>query len=178
MDDLLAVDWRAIFVPRHSLLDLVVRGTLVYLSVFAMMRLVLRRQTGGIGMTDVLVVVLIAEVAGSGVAPEAQSVVEGVVLVATLLFWSHLIEWLSWRFPAFERLVRDPKLQLVADGRMLLRNMRRELVTTEELKARIREDGLEDCSLVKAAYLEADGTISIIRRNDGSSESAPPPSCP
>lgn len=163
MDGLAEIDWRAIFVPQNSLVEPVFRGTIMYLGILAMLRLVLRRQVGGIGTADVLVVVLIAEVAGNSIAPAEQSVVEGLLLVATIFFWSYLIEWLQFRYPGFQRLIRDPKLKLIDKGRLLRRNMRREFVTKEELMAQIREQGLEDCSEVKAAYLEADGSISIIK---------------
>ena len=164
MDGLAEIDWRAIFVPQNSLVEPVFRGTIMYLGILAMLRLVLRRQVGGIGTADVLVVVLIAEVAGNSIAPAEQSVIEGLLLVATIFFWSYLIEWLQFRYPGFQRLIRDPKLKLIDKGRLLRRNMRREFVTKEELMAQIREQGLEDCSEVKAAYLEADGSISIIKR--------------
>lgn len=164
MDLLLTIDWKAVFVPQHSLLELMLRGSLMYLAIFVLLRLMLRRQAGGIGTSDVLVIVLIAEVAGNGIAPNDESVVEGVLLVGTILFWSYVVEWLQYRFPAFERLVRQPKLKLIENGRMLRRNMRREFVTTEELMAQLREDGLEDCANVKAAYMEDDGSISIIEK--------------
>jgi uncharacterized membrane protein YcaP (DUF421 family) len=164
MDGLLSVDWAALVVPKHGLVELFLRGTAMYLSIFVLLRLVVRRQIGGIGMTDVLVIVLIAEVAGNGISDNFQSISESLVLVGTVLLWSTLIEWLSSRWPAFERLVRDPKLKLIEDGRMLHRNMRQEFVTVEELNAQLREQGLEDCREVKAAYMEADGCISIIRR--------------
>lgn len=164
MDWLWLVDWRGMFEPQHSLLELVLRGTIMYLVIFVLLRLVLRRQVGGIGTSDILVIVLVAEVAGKGMAAEYKSIPEGAVLVGTVLCWSYFIEWLQFRFPAFERFVRDPKLKLIENGRMLRRNMRAEFVTTEELFAQLRERGLEDCKEVKAAYMEADGRISIIRR--------------
>lgn len=80
------IDWRGIFTPTTSVLELVVRATLMYFIVFGLLRLVLKRQAGGIGTTDVLVVVLLAEVAGNGFAAEYKSVVEGTVLVGTILF--------------------------------------------------------------------------------------------
>ena len=165
MDWLWKVDWAGIFEPKHALLELFLRGTILYLVIFVMLRLVVRRQVGGIGMTDVLVIVLIAEVVGNGISDNFQSIGESVVLVGTVLFWSTLIEWLQSRYPAFERLVRDPKLKLIENGRMLRKNMREEFVSVEELMAQLREQGLEDCRDVKAAYMEADGNISIIRRD-------------
>lgn len=164
MDVLLTIDWKGVFVPQHSLLELVLRGSLMYLAIFVLLQIMLRRQAGGIGTSDVLVIVLIAEVAGNGIAPNNKSVVEGVVLVGTILVWSYITEWLQYRFPAFERLVRQPKLKLIENGQMLRRNMRKEFVTTEELMAQLREDGLEDCASVTAAYMEDDGSISIIKK--------------
>ena len=165
MDWLWRVDWAGLYEPKHALLDVFLRGTIMYLMIFVLLRLVVRRQIGGIGITDILVIVLIAEVTGNGISDNFQSIGESIILVCTILFWSTLIEWLQSRYPAFERLVRDPKLKLIENGRMLRRNMREEFVSVEELMAELREQGLEDCRDVKAAYMEANGNISVIRRD-------------
>jgi len=160
-----AVDWHGVFVPEHSLLEMFVRGTIMYLLVFVLVRLMSKRQVGGIGPSDVLVIVLLAEVAGNAfTASDYRSISEGAVLVVTLLGWTYVLEWLGNRFPFVERLMREPKLKLIEDGRMLRRNMNAELVTVEELKAQLREKGLEDCEDVAAAYMEADGQISVIEK--------------
>ncbi|MDI1286587.1 MAG: DUF421 domain-containing protein [Reyranella sp.] len=164
-EKIFAIDWRGILVPEHSLLEMVVRGTIMYLLVFVLVRLMSKRQIGGIGPSDVLVIVLLAEVAGNGfTASDYRSVSEGGVLVATVLGWTYALEWLGNRFPAVERLVREPKLKLIENGRMLRRNMQAELVTTDELLAQLREKGLENCDDVAAAYMEADGHISVIKK--------------
>ncbi len=54
-----------------------------------------------------------------------------------------------------------------AHGVPQLRNMRREYITIEELEEKLREQGIEHMSDVKAAYLEGDGQISIIKREAG-----------
>ncbi len=135
----------------------------MYLLLVGLLRFVLKRQAGGIGTTDVLVIVLLAEVAGNGFAAEYKSVVEGTVLVGTILLWSYLFEWASSRFPAIERVLHPPTLILIENGRMLRKNMRAELVTAEELMAQLRENGIEDCAQVKRACMEADGMISVIK---------------
>ena len=163
MDWLWNVDWTGIFVPKHSLLELFLRGTIMYLVIFVVLRLVVPRNLGGISMTDILVIVLIAEVTGNGISDNFQSIGESTVLICTVVFWSSLIEWLQSRFPALEQLIREPKLKLIENGRMLRKNMRSEFITVQELMAQLRENGVEDCKEVKAAYMEADGKISIIR---------------
>lgn len=163
-----AMDWQGIFVPEYSLLEMVVRGTIMYLLVFVLVRLMSKRQIGGLGPSDVLVIVLLAEVAGNGfTASDYRSVSEGAVLVATVLGWTYALNWLGNRFPVMERLIRGPKLKLVENGQMLRRNMQAELVTREELLAQMREKGFANCEDVAAAYMEADGRISIIKRKGG-----------
>ena len=164
MGDLLwHIDWQGVITPTHSLLEMVLRGTIMYFVIFGLMRVVLKRQAGGIGTTDVLVIVLLAEVAGNGFSSHYKSVVEGAVLVATILAWTYAIERLVHRFPAVERLLRPPTLLLVENGKMLLNNMRAELVTKDELMAQLRENGVETCAEVKRACMEADGMISVIK---------------
>src|ERR1044072_3793141 len=152
MDWLWRVDWAGVYEPKDALLDVVLRGTIMYLLIFVLLRLVVRRQIGGIGITDILVIVLSPEVTGNGISDNFQSIGESAILVCTILFWSTLIEWLQSRYPAIERLV----------GRMLRRNMREEFVSVEELMAELHAQGLEDCRDVKAAYMEANGNISVI----------------
>jgi len=57
-----------------------------------------------------------------------------------------------------------PRIGLVRDGEMLRRNMRRELITDEELGAKIRQEGIDDIALIKGLYLEGDGEISLIKQ--------------
>lgn len=157
------IDWHGVFTPTMPLLELVARGTIMYFVLFALLRLVLKRQAGAIGTTDVLVIVLLAEAAGNGFAGGYSSVVEGSVLVTTVVFWSYALEWAGHRFPAFERIIRAPTLVLIKNGKMLRKNMRAEFVTTEELMAQLREKGIDDCSQVKLACMEADGMISVVK---------------
>ena len=157
------IDWPGIFTPRVSLVELVVRATIMYFVLFGLLRFVMKRQAGGISMTDVLVIVLLAEVTGNGFAANYTSVVEGAVLAGTILLWSYLLQWAASRFPAVERILTPPTLVLIENGELLHKNMRAELVTTQELLAQLREQGIEDHAQVKRACMEADGRISVIR---------------
>lgn len=79
-----------------------------------------------------------ADAAQNGMAKEYRSVTEGVMLVAMIIGWDYALDWLGYRFPAFQRLVRPAPLPLVRNGKLLYANMRRELVTREELMTQLR----------------------------------------
>jgi uncharacterized membrane protein YcaP (DUF421 family) len=160
----MGVDWHAVFVPKTPPLETVVRGSLVYLALFLLLRLVLKRQSGTVGVTDLLVVVLIADAAQNAMANGYRSVPDGLALVATIVFWSYALDWLGYRFPRLGRLVHPPPLELVRDGKVLWGNLRKELVTLEELQSQLREQGVEDVAGVKSARMEGDGRISVVIR--------------
>jgi uncharacterized membrane protein YcaP (DUF421 family) len=169
----MALDWHSMFVPSVSIAEMVVRGTIMYLVLFALLRFVLKRQSGGLGITDVLVIVLIADAAQNGMASEYRSVTEGIVLVATIIFWSYALDWLGYHFPTFQRLLHPAPLLLVKDGQMLRRNMRQELVTPDELMTQLREEGIKDLCDVHRAFMEADGSISVIEADKINQERGP-----
>jgi len=156
------VNWHEVFVPHTPLLEIFVRGTLVYLILFLLLRVLLKRESGTLGITDTLLIVLIADASQNAMANDYKSVSDGVFLVATLIFWSLFLNWLSYRFPLFEKLLKPRKLLLVKNGRMLKENMRKELITYSELMSEVRTNGITDLSTIKEAYMEPTGTISII----------------
>jgi uncharacterized membrane protein YcaP (DUF421 family) len=164
MDALFQIDWKAMFVPTVGLLEMALRGTLIYLLLFVFMR-IMRREAGSLGLADVLVVVLIADASQNAMATEYKSITEGAVLVGTIFLWDFALDALAYRVPAFARLVRPRALLLVADGRMLRRNMQKEQITQEELQSQLRENGVEDLAEVRKCFLEGDGRISVIKKS-------------
>ncbi|MEO8487390.1 MAG: DUF421 domain-containing protein [Betaproteobacteria bacterium] len=106
--------------------EIVVRGSAIYLFLFAVFRFVVRRDVGAVGIADLLVLVLVADAAQNAMAGGYTTVTKGVILVATLIFWNVRFDRLAFRFPAFARLSQPPALPLIASGRYFHRNLRRE----------------------------------------------------
>jgi uncharacterized membrane protein YcaP (DUF421 family) len=159
-----SLDWGEIFGLTVSPLELIVRGTLMYLFLFVLFRVMVRRRVGAVGMADILVLVIIADAAQNGMAGEYRSVTEGAILVGTIIAWNTAIDWLNYRVPALREWLEPPPLLLVQNGRLLHRNLRHEFVTEEELKSKLREKGVKDYSEVAQAHMESDGSVSVIKR--------------
>lgn len=152
------------FIPSLHLGEIFIRGTAVYLFLFGILR-VIRREAGAIGISDLIVVVLIADAAQNAMASEYKSITEGLVLVATIVFWDYFLDWLGYRFPAVRRLLRPAPLPLIKDGRIQRRNLRQEMITEEELMSQLREQGVESVEEVRKSYMEGDGHISVITKD-------------
>jgi uncharacterized membrane protein YcaP (DUF421 family) len=159
-------DWRQMFVPSVSPLELVIRGSIMYLAILAAMR-IFRRQTGSLNMADLLVVVLVADAAQNGMSSDYKSVTDGLVLVGTIYAWNYLLDAAAFRWRPIHRMLNPPPLPLVRDGQVLRRNLRQEMLTLDDLMEQLREQGVERLSEVRSCCLEGDGHLSVIRKKDG-----------
>jgi uncharacterized membrane protein YcaP (DUF421 family) len=158
------IDWNSVFIPSLGIAEIVVRGTLMYLGLFIVLRFMARRQAGHFGPADLLVIVLIADAAQNGLGKEYQSVTEGLVLVMTIVAWDYIIDWLTYRFPRLRRVLIPSSLTLINDGRIVEKALRKEMLSMEELASQLRQQQVEDIAEVKLAKLEGDGRLSVIRR--------------
>jgi uncharacterized membrane protein YcaP (DUF421 family) len=158
------LDWGEMFGINVPPLELIIRGTAMYLFLFLLFRVVVRRRVGAIGMADILILVIIADAAQNAMSGEYKSVTEGAILVGTIIFWDMAIDWLNYRVPALRDWLEPPPMLLIRDGRVIHRNLRHEYVTEEELKSKLREKGVKEMTEVAEAYMESDGSVSVIKR--------------
>ncbi|MEP6687418.1 MAG: YetF domain-containing protein, partial [Gemmatimonadales bacterium] len=173
MQPILQIDWHDVLVPTVSLLELVLRGSVVYLGILIAMR-VLRREAGELSTADLLVVVLVADAAQNAMASEYHSITEGAVLIATIFGWNYLLDWLAFKYPWFYALLHATPLLLVKDGKIQRHNLRSGMLTLADLKSQLREQGVAEVAQVKRCYLEPDGHLSVIKRSDGDESQAKP----
>jgi len=163
---ILGFDVGAALTPDVSIFETIVRGIFMYLAIFVMLRVVLRGRSSAVTVSDLLVFVLIADAAQNAMAAEYHSVTNGLVLVATIFLTSFAVDWLAYRFPRVQRFVHPERKPLVVNGRILRRTLQDELMTEQELMTQLRLNGVEELGAVKAAYLEGNGEVSVIKLSD------------
>lgn len=158
MNDLLEL-----FAREYPIWHMVLRGSFVYWFLLIVFRFVLRRDVGSMGVADLLFVVLVADAASNAMQGEYRSIGDGVVLLSTLIGWNFALDWASYRSPRVARWMEPPAEVLVRHGRLNRKALQREMITVEELQAKLREEGVEALSEIRIARLESDGQLSISR---------------
>lgn len=167
------IDWAHLFGFSVSPAEIFVRGTVIYWFIFLLFRFLLRRDIGAIAVADVMLLVLIADAASNGMSGGYDSITDGCILVATIAGWNYVLDWMSFHFPVVRRWVQPPPEVLVRDGKVQRKAMRRELITMDELKSKLREHGIENFNEIKISYLEEDGEISVLRHKDQEPQQSP-----
>lgn len=158
-------DWGALFVPDTPVIEIVVRGTVMYFAMFLLLRFVQKRGASSLSTTDLLVIVLIADAAQNGMAGEYTSVFDGVLLVSVIVGWSVGLNWLGYHWPHVGILIHPPSIVVVKDGNPVTANLRRELITEEELMTGLREQGIRDVAEVEEARIEGNGRLTVFGRD-------------
>lgn len=160
-----SVDWTELFSLSLPPGEIVVRATAMYWFLFLVFRFVVRRDIGAVGIADILILVIVADAAQNAMSGDYKTISDGMILVATLIFWNVLLDWLSFRFVAFHRFAVPHRLLLIKNGHLIKRNMRREFISEEELWNTLHQVQVESLDQVKEAYMESDGKISVLKNN-------------
>ena len=157
-------EWAEMFVPDHSVFDSFARGTFIYFSVLILFRIIPRRQVGSVAMTDILLLVLVSECVSNALYVQAKSITNGLVSLLALIFWNYVLDWLADRVPFLQRIMSPKPVPLIEEGKALEEKMKQESICLDELLSQLRLQGVDDIRLVKSAFIEPDGSVSVIRK--------------
>jgi uncharacterized membrane protein YcaP (DUF421 family) len=90
------------------------------------------------------------------------SVPGGMAAATGLFIINYLFKYFLKRFPRFSNAIQGHAVLLIYNGKMLHKNCDEALFTEAELKAAVREHGIERIEDVDLAVLEVDGNVSVI----------------
>lgn len=162
---ILPESWTLLFLPQAPILESIIRASAIYLFAFLLLRVILRRESGGLGVSDILVIILIAAATQSSIAGQAVSVLDGFILVATLVAWDWLLSYVAFRNRRLSLLVRPRPRPIIKDGQILRENAQRELLTRSEIQQQLRLHHVGSVEEVAEAYMEPNGEMSVLRRH-------------
>ena len=156
------------FTPQTNLLEIVVRVVLVYVALTVLLRLGGKKELGDLTPMNLLAMLLLSETVSPAITRQDPSIVAGLVAAATLLGLTVIVDRLTFRFRAVERLLEGQAAVLIEDGKVVEEVRRRERITEEQLKTALRDGGVPGPEEVERAFVEPTGRISVVaRRREG-----------
>lgn len=143
--------------------EFIVRASVVYIALLAMVRMTGKRTVAQFTPFDLVVVMLLAEAVSDSMRGGDESLVGGLIAAVTLVALDVAIAFGSSRSKKIDTLVEGNPVLVGRDGTLYLDVLKRERVPPSDVEQALRE---ADCSLenMRMAILEADGKISILKR--------------
>ena len=145
--------------------EIILRTAVVYVTVLVLLRAAGKRELGQMSPVDLVVILVIANAVQNAMTGGDNSLIGGIIAAATLVAVNISFSRIAHRLPYIAHLFESDATQLMKDGKLLKRNLERENVNMEELLMSAREHGIDDLAGVDSAYLERDGSISIIPKD-------------
>jgi uncharacterized membrane protein YcaP (DUF421 family) len=143
-------------------MDLALRSLVAFLFVFAITRVVGRRELSSLEPFDVIMLVVIGDLVQQGVTQSDYSVTGVVIVLSVVTLMTALFAYLNFRFPKLRPAMEGRPVVLIDSGALIERNLRRERITISEVEAEARQQQIASLDQVRWAVLERNGRISFI----------------
>ena len=143
------------------MLTVFIRALVLYLVLIGAMRILGKRQLGQLEPSEVVVTMLVADLAAEPMLNPSKSLIMGLVPIAAVLGMEYLLSVLSMHSIPVRKLLCGKPVILMENGRFLQENMRKTRVTVDELISQLREKDVMDPETVQYAILETGGNISV-----------------
>ena len=143
---------------------MVVRTVLMYGAILAAVRVMGKRQISQLQTSELVVTLLISELAMLPIQEGNLPLWTGVLPMAVLVLCELLVSFGMLKSSRFRKLVCGSPTVVIQRGEILQNEMRRLRITTEDLMEQLRQNGVFYLEDVAWAIIETNGMMNVIRR--------------
>ena len=150
--------------------EFVLRALLIYFFLILILRLTGKRQIGQMSPFDLVLLLVLSNAVQNSMNGGDNSVGGGLILAGTLVLCNALLNFITARNRALERLIEGAPQVLIFNGKVMQKTLDAQGVTQDELEGAMRVGGCEKIKDVHLATLEINGQISVVRAETGTDE--------
>lgn len=154
------------------MLNVFIRTVILYALIVVLMRLTGKRQIGQLELTELVTAFMISELAANPISNNSIPIAYGIIPAVTLVCLEVFLSYISVKSKKFRKLITGNALALVKKGKIDCKTMNTARITADELLSAARCAGVRGLSEVAYAFLEPNGTISVIPKSAESPPSA------
>ena len=144
------------------MLTALIRTIILYLLLMLGLRLMGKRQIGELEPSELVLALLISDLAAVPMQDFGIPLLNGVIPILTLLSISMIISVLNLKSISFRKLICGSPTIVIREGHILQEEMRRTRFTVDELIEDLRQQGVVDLATVEFAVLETNGQLSVL----------------
>ena len=111
-----------------------------------------------------ILLVVIGDLVQQGVTQSDYSLTGATTVLVTMTVLVVFTAWLSFRFARLRPVLEGEPTLLIADGELLQRNLKRERMTVDEVRAEARQQSIGSLDDIRYAVLETNGKVSFITK--------------
>jgi uncharacterized membrane protein YcaP (DUF421 family) len=142
----------------------VVRTFVLYAVVILCMRLMGKRQVGDLQPSELVVTMMIAELASIPMQDLDRPVINGVIAIFVLTFIEIVLSVITLKSPFFRKILEGKSAIIIKDGVIDQKMMKKLRVTIDDLLEGIRQEGVFSIDTVDFAIMETNGKLTVQKK--------------
>jgi uncharacterized membrane protein YcaP (DUF421 family) len=143
-------------------MDIVLRATVAFFFVLLVTRIVGRRELSSLQPFDLILLVMIGDLTQQGVTQNDFSVTGLVLAAGTIAMLTVFVSYSSFKFPRLRPVLDGEPVIVLEKGEPVEKNLRRNRITVDELRAAARQEGHASLAEIEWAVLETSGQMSFV----------------
>jgi len=146
-------------------MDIVLRGIFVFVFLYALMRMIGRRELSSLEPFDLILLIVLGDAVQQGLTQDDYSLTGAFLAIGTIAIMQVAVSYANFRFPKLRPVLDGEPIVVVQDGKPIEKNLKRERVTIEDLAAAARQQNIAKIEDVQWAVMETSGAISFIKKS-------------
>lgn len=142
----------------------VIRTILLYIVIILAIRIMGKRQIGELQTSELVVTLLISDIAAIPMQNTEQSLLSGIVPILILIVCEIIISFLMLKRAGFRRIICGKPIVIISDGKINQSEMHRLRMSTEDLSEELRQQGIFNIEDVGFAIVETNGKLSVLKK--------------
>lgn len=148
-----------------QILFISLKSIIIYLFIIFAIRLFGKKELAQLSVVDLVFILLISNSVQNAMVGPDTSLLGGMAAATGLFVINYIFKWAMKKYPRFSSAVQGDELMLIYQGKVLKSHLQSSMITMEELRAAVREHGIEKIEEVDLAILEVDGNISVMSKD-------------
>lgn len=143
------------------MVTVMVRMVFFYFFIFIIYRIMGKREVGQLSITDLIVSLLIAELAVISVENYDKSILFSLVPIVILVILQCILSYISLKKPKFRIFLDGNPSIIIKNGKINYKEMLKQRYNLDDLLVQLRDKGYRSIEEIEYAILESSGTLSV-----------------
>lgn len=145
--------------------NIILKTIVLYFFIILVYRIMGKKEVGKLGIVDLIVSILIAELVALSIESEESSIMISIVPILVLVIIQVGLSYLSLKSEPLRKFIDGTPVVIIKNGKLIFSEMTKLRYSLDDLITQLREQGVKSIEEVNYAVLENNGKLSVFKKD-------------
>ena len=147
-------------------ISIILKTIILYFYIVLVYRLMGKKEVGKLSIIDLIVSILIAELAAMSIESTDRSIFVSIVPILVLVIIQIVLSYVSLKNEKVRKIIDGNPTTIIKEGKIKFNEMAKLRYSLEDLITQLREQGIKSIEEVDYAILENNGKLSVFQKTN------------